>query len=539
MKTSFLETANSSDIAKYLQNLFVQEDLVDETILEKIEELKNHADLGIRFWARRVCNKISTARSKTTIPEASQETTGINDSLVILQKKLVAVQEETFLAIAVIQQILEKKDPQSVPFLSAHLKNTKDAFQISYLTKHLCIWFPSDDLLTVILPFLHHSDDRVVANTVEGIERLKTEKGIPYFSQMLRHPNHRVRAKAAKALSQFNKEKTFQALQRMLRLRDEPHYVIAACYAVCELKDPRFLPILSENLGYRLLFDETLTALRAIDSEETNRIILQRKDDFHYFESKLQNDLFQEAAKDPRNQAVRIVKILIVALIVMLAAGYYFFPTPARVARNKLSEMGIPFQSMSLTKAIQNNDIIASQLLLTAGINPLGAGDDGTPFFHLASILGNKEIYDVLTRELKERQHLLSRGEIVKQISEIKNSSGENILHVAVKNGQTNFLRFLKENNFDFSNKDAGGNTLLHTAVLADQEKSLVFLLSQQLPVNEKNFSGNTPLHEAVLEKKKKMIYWLMKLGNADPNLSNLSNMTPIDLGLGKLYSDE
>ena len=127
----------------------------------------------------------------------------------------------------------------------------------------------------------------------------------------------------------------------------------------------------------------------------------------------------------------------------------------------------------------------------------------------------------------------------MKQIIELENSSGENLLQVAVKAGQTKFLQYLAATGYDLARKDKEGNNLLHAAVMANNEEILIFLIMQKLNVNEQNRLGNTPLHEAVKSKKSKMVYWLAKLGNADQKLKNLAGYTPEDLGIDKFLPRE
>lgn len=537
-----LNSEKSADVVYSLQNIFLQDSFHEEGDLEKIESLRAHKDPGIRFWARKVYNKFFASLVSKDSAEKQHSLEQAVDTE-ILHKKLLNVQESTFMAISVMEQILKKAEPQSLPFLISHLKAVKDPFQISFLAKHLCFAFPSDELLNTITPFLKHSDDRVVANVIEGIERLRTEKGIPYCSEMLRHKNQRVRANAAKALFHFNREKTYKALAGMLRTREEPHHVLAACFAVRELKEPRFLPILAENLSSRILFEDTLTAIRAIDSVEAREIITTKYQEFRVFEKRLAEVLgeirIEESAKNPWFKTYQIAKYLIITSFVVAVIWYFYFPSPQRKAKYKLAELSMPHTIKSLSEAMhsQNEEHVA--LLITAGLDPMSALEDGTPLFHKAIHIGNISIFQSLRDAVQALNRDKSPEETVNLISSLKNPSGETILHVAARTGATEFLRYLFDSGFDDEIRDDDGNTLLHSAVKGSQEEVLVFLLTQKLKVDERNKRGLTPLHMAVMEGKSRIVYWLMQLGRANPNLMTSNGMSAIDLGLGTLYSED
>lgn len=526
----------------YLQELLLNEIDIEENAFENIRSLCDHSDLAVRFWARKAFNKFyfKFGKEENVFQESFIETTEATE---LLHKKLISVQESTFLAISVIEKILRQKDPQSFEFLTAYLQKSQDNFQISFLTKHLCIYFPSDELLKKILPYLKHPDDRVVANTIEGIERLKTDKGISIFTQMLRHNNHRVRANSLKALARYNKEKTFAALNEMLKMREKPHFVISACYAVKELKDPAYLPVLDVNLGIRLFFDESLSAIRAIDTDESKKIIARRKNEFRYCEKRLAEALgeirTEEASRHPYFQIFRLAKV---ATTIFVAVGiflYLYFPSPERIAKRKLKEISVEVSFESMVNAIKTANESVLKLLLQAGLPPTSVDESGNSLFHLSALYGRQSQYELLENSLHGKKPQISSAELKKQILGLKNNSGDNILQVAVKAGQSKFLQYLAATGYALKCKDENENTLLHKAVKAGNEEVLIFLLMQKLNVNEQNRLGNSPLHEAVISKKRKMAYWLVNLGNADRKLKNLAGYTPEDLGVSQLISRE
>lgn len=117
------------------------------------------------------------------------------------------------------------------------------------------------------MPFLKHTDDRVVGNTIEGLEGIQSEKCVAIFSQLLVHKSNRVKANAAKALSRFDKESTLPILTEMLQMKDKPHYVISACFAAKELKEDSLLDYLNPLLDDDLTFADALKAIEAYGSK--------------------------------------------------------------------------------------------------------------------------------------------------------------------------------------------------------------------------------------------------------------------------------
>ncbi len=538
---SLSDSSNPQLLVPFLQNLLIQSEEIDTQTAEKIGVLVTHGDLAVRFWARRVYNRFQCIKSfSDDVTPADDE---MPEKIELLHRKLTAVNRSPFLAMSVIEQILKRREPQSLLFLSEYLDRCDDPFQLSFLTKNLCAYFPTEEVLQRVVPFLKHTDSRVVANTIEGIEKIRSDKGIPIFTQMLRHDNHRVRANALKALARYDSEKTIYALSEMLKMREKPHFVIAACHAVCELKNPVFLPVLAENLGYRLLFDDSLRAIRAVDNEESKAAIMRRHDDFRYFDRKLAESLGEikreEAIRHPWYKSIRLAKAVLATIAAAWLLLYLFFPSPERVARARLAELAISADVKSMSAAILKDDQQQVELLLAAGVPADGSDEDGSSFFHLCATLGHQEIFDSLRSAVSKTPQNQASDSVESRIAAALNRQGENIYQTAIRNGQTRFLQYLAATGFDLSTRDKKGNSLLHYAVACNQEDILVFLLMQKQDVNIKNLLGNTPLHDAVAAGHAKMVYWLMRLGRADPAMTNNNGFSPQDLGLRDLFKEE
>ncbi|MBU1109115.1 MAG: ankyrin repeat domain-containing protein [Candidatus Riflebacteria bacterium] len=249
-------------------------------LIPEIQTLIQSKSIGIRFWAKKVANILG----QTNVPKLIADTSSPNvvtapmsapneqGSIKILLKKLDSI-DSTFVALDLIKRLCETRDPEVEEALINHLQKCSDVVQISSLTKCLGIYFPSEKMLQVLLPFLKHNDDRVVANTIEGIEAIDSIAGPVLFTQLLEHPANRVRANASKALCKSDPEKTFQILEQMLRSKDKPHFAISACHAVKILKNPRYLPMLLELLPQDLLFESVFAAISAIGRKPAKELL--------------------------------------------------------------------------------------------------------------------------------------------------------------------------------------------------------------------------------------------------------------------------
>lgn len=235
----------------------------DSLIIESVKRLCENEDIAVRFWAKKVSSNFVSKHSETLDRQPEEEE---NLTLEVLLKKLYGSPSH-FVANEVIQKILEKKEETSYVELVKYLKACSDSIVISFLVKNLCIAFPSENTLAVVLPFLKHSDDRVVANCVEGLGFIPSPKATLLINQMLSHENHRIRANAAKALANKEPETTKKVIKLMLQAQDKPHFVIAACYAIKELRLEEFLPDLSGLILKPILSEASISAILNIGGE--------------------------------------------------------------------------------------------------------------------------------------------------------------------------------------------------------------------------------------------------------------------------------
>ncbi len=278
-----LTSGDASAKVPLLQALFKAPALPNpDTLAGVVSDLTKDADTAVRFWAKKVLARIGQQRNLGLQRERAQpgqqlEAVAASMPLELLVRKLETV-DSAFVSIEVITKLCESRDAGILQVLIQYLGRCTDVVQISFLTKNLGVYFPSEALLPVLMPFLRHEDDRVVANTIEGIQAVGSSKGIVVFAQMLDHPSNRVRANAARALFEHDPEKTFDVLSRMLQLRDKPHFAISACHAIQQLQDSRYLPLLKEWVEEDLVSESALKAVQAIGGEEAVEALLSREE---------------------------------------------------------------------------------------------------------------------------------------------------------------------------------------------------------------------------------------------------------------------
>jgi hypothetical protein len=163
-----------------------------------------------------------------------------------------------------IQQILDRRDPSACPRLLEYLQSCSDVMVISFLTKNLGISFPQENIVPILKNYLKHQDDRVVANTIEGLEAMGKSESFVVLAQMLSHHSHRVQANAAKALGKFDPVVSREMLLKMLMQESRPHFIIAACKAIRGTRDCTFLPALVPLAEQELVGADACEAIIAL-----------------------------------------------------------------------------------------------------------------------------------------------------------------------------------------------------------------------------------------------------------------------------------
>ena len=143
----------------------------------------------------------------------------------------VAVHEKTELDLFVLDKHLTSEDfhvrldavaacgeldyKAALPKLLELLEKEEHPWVISKLTKVLGP-IGGARVIEKLLPFLEHQDDRIRANTVEGLDLVDSEDKYPHLMRMLDDKSNRVRANALKALRSLGGAKFIELIRKMI-----------------------------------------------------------------------------------------------------------------------------------------------------------------------------------------------------------------------------------------------------------------------------------------------------------------------------------
>lgn len=258
---------NNEEIVTKLQEFYKKNDLVftDEEI-QVLKNLASGSDIGVRFWAKRVIGRFCREEQveKPPVPEEVKEQSDFS----LLINKLNDV-GSSYVSMEIIQKLCQTKNEKAAQALFDYLQRCQDPIQLSFLTKHLGISFPDENTEKSLMPFLKHTDDRVVANTIEGLEAMRQPKHVAIFAQLLKHSSNRVRANAASAISRYDRKQGIEILVKMLQMKNKLHFVVSACHAAEQLKDEALIDYLAPLLEDDLTILDALHALKGIGGQKS------------------------------------------------------------------------------------------------------------------------------------------------------------------------------------------------------------------------------------------------------------------------------
>ncbi|HNS10791.1 MAG TPA: HEAT repeat domain-containing protein [Candidatus Ozemobacteraceae bacterium] len=160
--------------------------------------------------------------------------------------------------------------------LEEYLDRCTEEKHISWLVKNLPKAYPDPEQISLLTSFLTYGDDRIVSNTIEGLENIKDPTVVSIFAQMLSHASPRVRSTAAGALARVNPEKAWQALTRMLENPEQTGRVKAACHAIRQLRNRDFAELLIPLLQHNAVCEDAASTLAVLLLEKTRLVFDHR-----------------------------------------------------------------------------------------------------------------------------------------------------------------------------------------------------------------------------------------------------------------------
>lgn len=221
--------------------VFAEADL-DERVVNRLIDLAENAPSHVSDVASSIISQAVSTREQHAVAE-------------MVVKKL-NKGDGTLINIRDLEWAVKLNDKKFKIALERYLDTCTEPNHISWLVKNLPRAYPDPQQLPLLKTFLTHSDDRVVANTIEGLESLDTPEVISTFAQMLSHPSHRVRSVAAKAIARINPEQARNFLFIMLNQTDQPEAIKAACHAIRHIKSKGFMDLVLPLLQNRATREE-------------------------------------------------------------------------------------------------------------------------------------------------------------------------------------------------------------------------------------------------------------------------------------------
>ncbi len=240
---AFLSSTNEDEILRGLAffAVFDEKDL-DEKLIRKLIELAEYAPSHISDIASSIISQAVALREQKAVGE-------------LVLKKLQPGNEGQ-----INQRDLEwacKLNQEKFKIaLEKYLDRCVNPRHISWLVKNLPRAYPDPEQIPLLKNFLTYSDDRIVANTIEGLESLESPETISILAQMLSNPSHRVRSVAAGAIARINPDEAKKFLFSMLNQSENPDSIKAACHAIRHIKGEGFMDLVLPLLQNRITREE-------------------------------------------------------------------------------------------------------------------------------------------------------------------------------------------------------------------------------------------------------------------------------------------
>lgn len=233
-----LEFLDSTDADRQLIGLsyfaVLDESLLKELVMSRLLYLAENAESHVAEVAGSI---ISTTVAKRE-----------HDAVAKLVLKKLKNRDESKIGIRDLEWAAKLNSKALKIALENYLDTCTEPKHISWLVKYLPQHYPDPEQVPLLKTFLTYSDDRIVANTIEGLESINDPSTLSLFAQMLSHASHRVRSVAAGAVARANPEIARRVLFEMLQKADQPEAVKAACHAIKHLVDKDYLELLTPLL---------------------------------------------------------------------------------------------------------------------------------------------------------------------------------------------------------------------------------------------------------------------------------------------------
>ena len=237
--------------------VFEETDL-DEKVISKLIDLAENAPPHISDIASSIISQAVAHREQKAVAE-------------LVLKKLTPGNEAT-VNLRDLEWAIRFNNETFKISLEKYLDRCTDPKHISWLVKNLPRAYPDSQQIPLLKTFLTYSDDRIVANTIEGMESLESPEAISILAQMLSHPSHRVRSVAASAIARINPDEARKFLFSMLNQSENPDSIKAACHAIRHIKGKGFLDLVLPLLSNRNTREEAAKTVAWITYQRLSKL---------------------------------------------------------------------------------------------------------------------------------------------------------------------------------------------------------------------------------------------------------------------------
>ncbi|HNY11829.1 MAG TPA: tetratricopeptide repeat protein [Candidatus Wallbacteria bacterium] len=242
----------SSDDEKTRLNAVIElGDIDDETAINILTRLKVDPSSAVRFYAKKSILKLTTKFQKT---EAEIPASELSEEI-----------KDKILKIKNIEKIKDRsKIDKLFADMAAETSPLVKSIIVSVLGK-LC----DEKHVDRILELTTDADTRMVANAVEALENIGSEKAIEPLTLLLFHEDSRVKANVCKALWKFSDKKKDIGLMVMSRMRElvaseKPWIRSSAIYVLSEIKTAEAIELIKncKNDAEKIIKDQAADTLK-------------------------------------------------------------------------------------------------------------------------------------------------------------------------------------------------------------------------------------------------------------------------------------
>jgi hypothetical protein len=241
-----LNLLDSSDPEQQLTGLAFfaacNDNLLTDAAITRLIHLAENAQKHVSDVAASIISQAVTRREREAVAR-------------LVLKKL-KTGRESEIAQRDLEWAVKIKTPEMKYALESYLDRCSEPKHISWLVKNLPREYPDQEQAALLKSFLTYGDDRIVSNTIEGLEYLNDPGLVAVFAQMLHHASHRVRSVAASAISRANPERARKILFSMLQQPENTEAIKAACHAIKHISGGDFLDLVMPLLNNRYAKEE-------------------------------------------------------------------------------------------------------------------------------------------------------------------------------------------------------------------------------------------------------------------------------------------